>query len=549
MTKKIRQSVFLVAVTILCISFAAVLGVLNSYFTRIQKEQLQGQMELAAQGVEHEGVSYLEDLILKEYRITFIDQTGEVLFDSEADVSVMENHWNRQEIEEAFRTGRGESSRYSDTMTEKTLYLAERLSSGDVLRVSVGYETVFALLLRMFPVILLILMVAVALSILFANRLSKHIVAPLNSLNLEQPLENDAYEELSPLLLHIAEQQIQIKQQMEELENSKIEFQAITESMSEGLILLNKSGKILSINKAAKKLFMTSDECIGKDFLAIERHPHISKCIAKAAETGHGETVLERDGRVYQLLISKISTEYRISGLALICIDITDKVLAEQVRREFSANVSHELKTPLQSILGSTELIEGGFVKEEELPRFVGHIRTEATRLMTLINDIIRLSQLDEVVEVPTEEVDLYELVQEVFEVLQTLAEERKVSFLLEGKTMIVKGVRQYLYEIIYNLCDNAVRYNVENGMVKVAVAAETGRAKVTVSDTGIGIAPEHQERIFERFYRVDKSHSKETGGTGLGLSIVKHAVKQCGAELTIQSKPKEGTTICVLIS
>lgn len=547
MKKKIMQSVFFVAITILCISLVAVLGILHSYFTRLQKEQLQGQMELAAQAVENEGASYLNTLLLKEYRITLVSAEGQVLYDSQADPGTMENHQNREEIAEALRTGRGESSRYSDTMTEKTIYLAERLSNGTVLRVSVGYATVFALLFRMFPVILVVILVAALLSVWFATWLSKRIVSPLNSLNLEQPLENNVYDELSPLLLHIAEQQIQIKNQMEQLENSKLEFKTITESMSEGLVLLNNKGKILSINRAAKKLFLTSDDCIGHEFLSIERHPHVSRCIEDATNEGHGETTLDRSGRIYQLLVSKISTEYRISGLAILCIDVTEKVSAEQVRKEFSANVSHELKTPLQSIMGSAELIENGLIKQEDLPRFVGHIREEATRLMTLITDIIRLSQLDEATDIPKEEVDLLMTSQEVINTLKQSAQRRNIQLYLVGNTTTIYGVRQYLYEVIYNLCDNAIRYNVEGGRVTITIESESGKAKLTVSDTGIGIASEHQERIFERFYRVDKSHSKETGGTGLGLSIVKHAVKQLGATLSLSSKVGEGTDITVL--
>ena len=361
-------------------------------------------------------------------------------------------------------------------------------------------------------------------------------------------LDADAYEELSPLLKRIHRQHVEIQMQLRELREKTDEFTQITGSMREGLVLLDEHGSILSISAAAQALFGADAQCVGRDFLTIERSHEISAAIQAAAADGHSEVRAERAGRVYQFDISRITSDGKFLGTVILAFDITEQEFAERNRREFTANVSHELKTPLQGIIGSAELIENGMVKPEDLPRFVGHIHAEAARLVTLIDDIIRLSQLDEGDKMPRETVDLLTLSQEAADDLKTAAAEKHIAIAVEGGSETIGGVRRLLYEVIYNLCDNAIKYNVEGGSVTMSVGERDGKAFVSVADTGIGIAPEHQSRIFERFYRVDKSHSKASGGTGLGLSIVKHAVQYHHGTVELHSEEGKGTTICILL-
>ena len=404
------------------------------------------------------------------------------------------------------------------------------------------------LLVGMGQPILVVLIVALILSSVLAKSLSHRIVQPLNKLDLEHPLENDAYEELAPLLGRINRQHLQIDEQMDELQRQQTEFSQITSSMREGLVLLDEKEHVLSINPAAEKLFGTDESCVGQDFLTIDRSHDMSLAIERAMDEGHSEARVERDGRIWQFDVSRIGASGAAVGAVLLAFDITERETAEQTRREFTANVSHELKTPLQGIIGSAELLENGMVKQEDVPRFVGHIRKEAQRLVTLIGDIIRLSQLDEGDEMPRETVDLLTLSQEAADDLKTAAAEKHIAIAVEGGSETIGGVRRLLYEVIYNLCDNAIKYNVEGGSVTMSVGERDGKAFVSVADTGIGIAPEHQSRIFERFYRVDKSHSKASGGTGLGLSIVKHAVQYHHGTVELHSEEGKGTTICILL-
>jgi len=379
-----------------------------------------------------------------------------------------------------------------------------------------------------------------------AKRVSRHITEPLNWLNLEKPLENDAYEELAPLLERISCQHKQIDSQLRELQRRNDEFSQITDSMTEGLVLLNEKGTILSINPAAIRLFHADADCTGRDFLSVERSHDINRAIQSALSEGHSEIQISRDGREYQLNISRIETDGTAAGAVLLTFDITERAFSERNRREFTANVSHELKTPLQSIMGSAELIENGLVKPEDMSRFVGRIRTEAKRLVTLIDDIIRLSRLDEGGEMPLENVDLYEIVNEVVDTLKDTAEDKNIKITVEGRSVKINSVRRLVTEIVFNLCDNAVKYNMDGGTVDISVFHTEKGAVLTVKDSGIGIPQEHQSRVFERFYRVDKSHSKESGGTGLGLSIVKHAVQYLGGDIELHSVPGKGTTIQV---
>ena len=546
MTRKIFLSIMAAAAVVLLCSVLIIMGCLYDYFGGVQERQLEDELALAQTGVECSGKTYLKALEGESYRLTWIAPSGEVLFDSQADESSMENHAQREEVRQALETGEGQSSRYSSTLLEKTIYYAKKLTDGSILRISISRATAGVLVMGMLQPMLVVLAAALILALVLAKRISARIVAPLNRLDLEKPLENDTYEELSPLLTRINQQRRQIDAQLRTLQQKKDEFDQITASMNEGLVLMNEKGTVLSINPAARELFHAEPDCVGQDFLTVERSHEISCAIRRALEEGHAELRVERGGHEYQLDISRIESEGTVIGAVLLAFDVTEQAFAERNRREFTANVSHELKTPLQSIMGSAELIENGLVKQEDMPRFVGHIRTEAARLVTLIEDIIRLSQLDEGGELPFEPVNLKKLAEEASASLASAAAEKQVTIRVHGDDRQITTVRRLASEIIYNLCDNAVKYNREGGSVDVTIDGTAHGAVVTVQDTGIGIPPEHQSRVFERFYRVDKSHSRQSGGTGLGLSIVKHAVQYLGGRIELESQPGKGTTMRV---
>lgn len=548
MTKKIFRSIVAVATVVLLASLFIITSFFYDYFGNVQKKQMEDELRLAAAGVEQNGAEYLEHISSEHFRLTLIAPDGNVIYDTEADAASLENHAARGEVKEAFESGEGESVRYSSTLLEKTAYHALRLSDKSVLRISASYATASGVALGMISPIIAVGIGALILSAVLAARVSKNIVAPLNKLDLEHPLDNDSYEELSPLLSRISKQRAQIAEQLSELCRRTEEFEHITSSMKEGLVLIDESENILSINPAAMKIFSAETGCVGKSFLTLDRSRELNSAIKSAFENGHSEMRREKDGFVYQLDISHIELNNSASGAVILAFDITEKESAEQARREFTANVSHELKTPLQGIIGSAELIENGMVKAEDMPRFVGHIRTEAQRLVNLVNDIIRLSQLDEGSAMQKEDFDLLSVANEAAHDLENTAAEKGVSLSVSGESVFVNGIKRLLYEVIYNLGENAVKYNVENGSVFISVAKSGENAVITVKDSGIGIAPEHQSRIFERFYRVDKSHSKSSGGTGLGLSIVKHAVMLHGGQIELESEPGCGTTIKVII-
>lgn len=549
MTKKIFRSVFLASASVLLASLVLIIGVLYGYFDSMQKSRLKSELVLASAGTEEGGKDYLGSIGTTDCRLTLVDRDGTVLFDSMNDASEMQNHAEAPEIKAAFEYGDGESERFSSTMTEKRIYRAHRLSDGTVLRASVSRTTVPLLIAGMLQPLALIFIFALILSWVLARRVSAKAVAPLNSIDLDRPLENNVYDELSPLLTHIERQQKKINSQKAELENRRREFYAVIENMSEGLVLLSTKKTVLSINPAAEKFFGTDGSCVGRNFIEIERGRDIERALDLASESGHTELSLGRDGREYRLNISRIDSGEGAVGLALLTFDVTDRVFAERNRREFTANVSHELKTPLHSIMGSAELLENGMVADADVPRFVGRIRAEAARLVSLIDDIIRLSQLDEGGEMPKETADLYEIAEEEVSRLRDEAEKKNVKLNLTGEVAIVNGVSRLLHEIVFNLCDNAIKYNRDGGSVSVDVKASDDGAVLTVSDTGIGIAPEDRQRVFERFYRVDKSRSKEVGGTGLGLSIVKHAVMDMGGSINLESTFGEGSTFTVTLS
>ena len=548
MTKKIFKSILIVAGTVLLASIVIIMGCLYEYFSNIQKDKLADELDIAASAVELYGTDYLKNIDSERYRITWIQADGKVIYDTQAGANSMENHADRQEVKQALAEGEGSSSRYSDTLMEKTSYYARLLDDGSVLRVSTTYATAGLLVLGMLQPILVVLIAALVLSGILARRISNRIVEPMNSIDLDRPLENDTYEELSPLLNRINQQHREIEMQMRYLKQKTDEFTQITESMKEGLILLDNKGNVLSINEAAQNILETDSSCIGQNFLSIERSRSINHAIAKAFEDGHSEEYAEYAGREYQIDISRIESGGETVGAVLLAFDITEQQNAQRNRREFTANVSHELKTPLQGIIGSAELIENGMVKPEDMPRFTGHIRKEASRLVTLIEDILRLSQLDEGRQMPSEQVDLFELADEVKSVLEGACEAKHINMKLMGEHVCVDGVKRLLYEIIYNLCDNAVKYNNEGGIADIDISSDEKNAYITVRDSGIGIPQDQQQRVFERFYRVDKSHSKESGGTGLGLSIVKHAVSYHNGTVSMKSEPGNGTEIRVSI-
>ncbi len=554
MSKRIFRSALMIAAAVLLSSLVIILGCLYDYFGTVQASQLKDELRLAAYAVEESGQAYLERLTARdyrytwtpEYRLTWIASDGSVLFDTDESAENMANHGDRMEVREAFAKGESSCVRYSDTWSERTLYYARALNDGTLLRISTRQVTVPALVLAMLQPILLVGVLAVILSAVLAGRMAKRIVQPLNSLDLDHPLENDAYEELSPLLRRIQQQRRQINAQMQELQARTDEFEQITGSMKEGLVVMNQKGTILSINPAAQALFHMDCSCIQKDFVTVDRGHELSQAILTALENGHSTVRMEQNGREIEFDISRIESDGAVVGTVLLAFDVTEQALAERSRREFTANVSHELKTPLQSIMGSAELLESGLVRQEDVPQFTGTIRKESARLVALVEDIIHLSQLDEGAALEREMVDLLEMAKDAASVLYDKTREKGVRLSVAGERAQVNGVRGLLYEMIYNLCDNAMKYNVKDGSVEITVSNAGPGAVVTVRDTGIGIPPEYQTRVFERFFRVDKSRSKASGGTGLGLSIVKHIAQYHNAKITLQSEMGAGTTVTV---
>lgn len=547
MTKRIFRTVFIVAISVFLASALLFMTVLYDYFSAVQQNQMRMQIDLASQGVGHEGIEYFEGVESKNYRITWIGTDGSVLYDSVSDADEMENHFEREEVKEALAQGYGESSRYSSTLTERYLYSAKRLPDGTVIRLSVTQNSLLVLTLGMLQPICIIFAVAVVLSIILASRLSKKIVKPLNELNLDEPLNNDGYDELSPLLHRIDTQQRQIRRQKEELKRKQSEFETVAGGMAEGIVLLNQKGGILSINRAAAELLGADSLAVGKDILSVNRSLVLTELLHKAENGEHAETVMEFGDGKYQLNASPVLSNDEVIGVAVLLLDVTEKEKAEQMRREFTANVSHELKTPLHTISGCAELLSNGMVKTKDITNFSKQIYTEAQRMIRLVEDIIKLSHLDEGAnDMKREETDLFVLADNMVKTLAPEAEKAGVKIELCGEVAVLYGIPQLLGSIVYNLCDNAIKYNRKGGSVAVTVKNEEEFALLSVADTGIGIPEEHQERIFERFYRVDKSHSKEIGGTGLGLSIVKHAARLHGAVIELQSVVDNGTTVTV---
>ena len=547
MTKKIFKSIMFVCALVLAVGLAAVMGILYSNFDGQMRKELSKEAAYLTYGVEQQGVDYLKNIKDKSARITYIDQDGTVLFDNEADVSEMKNHSDRTEFQKAEKYGAGESSRYSDTLSEKTIYYALRLKDGTVLRVSGTQDSVLALVENLIFPLCGLLCLMLILSGIMASAISKRIVKPINELDLESPEENRIYEELSPLLSKIHRQNREIQNQLELAKQQQEEFALITENMQEGLIVIDKYTMILSANSSAWNLFHMDRVCQGESVYCLDREEEFRHAIEQVLSGEHTELVLKLNGSDIQLIANPVIRDKKIEGAVVLLVNVTEKLERESLRREFSANVSHELKTPLTSISGFAEIMQGGLVKNEDIPKFAGRIYKESQRLLQLVEDVIQISQLDEEkTSYVWEPVDVYQVCKNAFESLKEKAKRLNVHLYICGERMKMEAVRTLLEEAIYNVCDNAIKYNRNDGSVSVFLTQTAQEIQIVVKDTGVGIPKEDQDRVFERFYRVDKSHSKEIGGTGLGLSIVKHAVGALKGSVILRSEEGNGTEICM---
>ena len=549
MTKKIFKSSILASVIVLIIGMACVLGVLYRHFGGQIINELKKEAEYLSYGVELKGKDYLENVNEQDSRITYIDDAGNVLYDSMADEEAMENHKDREEFLEAEETGVGQAERISDTLSERTLYYAVRLSDNSVLRVSSTQDSVLALTVQLIPPALGILAVLIILACFFASRIASRIVEPLNSLDLEHPEENMVYEEVAPLLSKIHKQNGQIRLQIEEARRNQEEFRIITENMQEGLLVIDAYTMILSGNSSVWKMFQVWEPKIGESVYSLDRTEDFRKVIEKVLKGEHGSALLHVDNEFIHLIANPVTRDGSIVGAVLVLMNETEKVQRESLRREFSANVSHELKTHLTSISGYAEIIQGGLVRDEDIRGFAGRIYKEAQRLIQLVEDTIKISQLDEGANpYEWEDVDIYQLSKEVCGNLKDVAYKKNVHLFIEGKEVYCRAVRPILEEVLYNLCDNGIKYNRDDGTVSIHIEEEEENVRIVVKDTGIGIPREDISRVFERFYRVDKSHSREIGGTGLGLSIVKHGVTFLGGTVDMISELGKGTEITVIL-
>ena len=530
-------------VTVLGLAF--VIGILSHSFQHQLMNELKKEAVYISRGVEAAGTDYLEQLNNIDSRVTYVDESGKVLYDNEADVESMGNHGHRKEIREAELNGEGEDERMSSTLSEKTIYYAIRLDNGNVLRVSGTQDSALALVWQLVPSLLGVLFLILVLSAVFASRLSGRVVEPLNNLDLEHPEEINVYEEVEPLISKIYRQNRQIRLQLEAARRQQKEFSIITENMQEGLLVIDRYTMVLSGNSSVGKLLKVNEIRTGESVYLLNRSEEFRGVVEQVLEGNHEDKILRLDGSDIQVIANPVIRENKTEGAVILLVDVTEKVEREQLRREFSANVSHELKTPLTSISGFAEIMQDGFVKDEDVKVFAGRIYKEAQRLIRLVGDVIRISRLDEGgLPYQWEELDLYSMVHDIFSTLHEAAGKQEVHMYMEGGSTVLETVPTIMEEVLYNVCDNAIKYNHQSGEVFVRLKDEGDVVRVNVRDTGIGIPKEDQERIFERFYRVDKSHSKEIGGTGLGLSIVKHGVKTLNGRLWLNSEPGQGTEI-----
>lgn len=545
MTKKIFKSTVLVSAMILILGSALVMGILYRYFGKQLDGELEKEASYLAYGVEQIGVNYLEHLKQKDARITYIDASGNVLYDSQADISSMENHSDRKEFEEAVQKGHGYAERMSSTLSEKTVYYARKLTDGTVLRVAAVHSSILALMLQLLPSVIGVAIVMLILAGIAAARISAKIVEPINTLDLDHPEDNQIYEEVGPLLSRIHKQNYQIQMQLETARRNQEEFQIITENMQEGLLVIDAYTMILSGNSSVWRMFQLREPKTGDSVYSLDRNEDFRKVVEDVLKGQHGSAMLQLDGEYVQLIANPVSRDGKVVGAVLLLVNETEKVERENLRREFSANVSHELKTPLTSISGFAEIIQDGIVQGEDVQKFAGRIYREAQRLIQLVEDTIKISQLDEG-ENPYEweKVDAYAVVKNVCGNLRDIAAKKNVHLFIDGEKLIFCTVKPILEEVIYNLCDNGIKYNREDGTVSIHLQELKDSVEIRVKDNGIGIPREDCSRVFERFYRVDKSHSKAIGGTGLGLSIVKHGVTFLGGTLKMLSEEGKGTEI-----
>lgn len=548
MTRKIFQSIIAVVISVLLLSLALITGVLYNHFETTMLDQLRTTAQFAEQGVEQEGMAYFDSLHAQNCRVTWIAADGTVKYDNRSDPKTMENHADRQEVREAMENDSGTSVRRSSTLSEHTMYYAKRLSDGTVLRLSMSQRSVLFLMGGMLSPLVFIFLAACLLAGVLSYRVSKKIVKPLSKIDLKHPEQVETYDELSPFLQRIAAQNREIDARMAEIRKQQQEFSMITENMSEGLFVVDRNYQILSYNKSAMQIFGMDPRQEHENLLAVNRSEGFRNAVDSALKGRHAQENLELNGRVYQIIANAVCQPdfaEDMVGAVILVLDVTEKEAQEQYRREFTANVSHELKTPLTSISGIAEIIRNGIVKPEDIPHFAGKIYDESQRLITLIGDIIKLSRLDEnQVPMERETVDMLEMARDVVQQLSSVARKSGVTLVANGTHGQVQGVRQVLGEMVYNLCENAVKYNRAGGRVWVDVQQVADHVVLRVKDTGIGIPAAEQGRIFERFYRVDKSHSKAVGGTGLGLSIVKHGAALHHATISVSSEPEQGTEI-----
>ena len=549
MTRKVFRYIAVVAVFVFLATSFLIMGVLYSYFTQLQITQMKEHAALISRGIELNGEAYFDDLAAEEYRITWMSADGTVKYDNQVSADSLDNHLEREEIREVLKTGEGESSRYSTTLMERMFYVAQKLDDGSILRLADAQRSILGLLLGMLQPLLIIALITLVLSVIIAYRLSRRIIQPINALDLDDPAGEGMYEELEPFLNRIQDQKKQIRKQEEVLRQKKEEFETVTKNLPEGMLLTDAEGRILSLNSAAAEFLGIGNRTVGKNISEQREAQELIPFIERALEGSQEEAVIHAGEIEYQALISPVLSGQKVTGVTILILDMSVKKKAEMMRREFTANVSHELKTPLQTISGSAELLAGGYVQPEMVPDFARRIYGESQRMIALVEDVIELSRLDEGgASLQREEVDLYAIAELTVSNLSQTAEQADVTFDVEGSSVMMSGIPQLLESMTYNLCDNAIKYNRPGGSVRVRVSSDGSNAYLSVADDGIGIPQEHQERIFERFYRVDKSHSREVGGTGLGLSLVKHAVKAHGGTIQLYSTPGEGTEIVVTL-
>lgn len=546
--KIFRALVALAAMAVLVASGLITFLVSQDYFNETKKELAQ-EARYISMGLESGGNDFLNKIAAENgsnVRITLIDKDGIVLFDNQAEAKTLENHAMRQEIMEAVAVGAGEAERFSDTLDKTTYYYAVRLEDGKILRLARTIDSIYKSVLQMLPIMGGIVIVVAFLASIVARRVTFNLIKPLDQVNLDEPLDNETYDELAPFLTRIAKQKRQLSKNLKKLRGKQEELTIITNNMNEGLVLLNGQQNVLFINESAAKIFgFSAKEVIGRNILTVDRAQEVQDLLQKVSQAGKGEGLYEKDGHFYQLSGSSVNG----SGSVILIYDITEKMTAEKLRREFSANVSHELKTPLQSILGYAEIMKNGLVKDEDKQRFLERIHAEAGNMIELIQNIMELSRLDENKTLDEfEDVDLLKLAQSVTLRLKHKAQTKGVTLNVSGSSACVCGVQSILSEVLYNLVDNSIKYNKDNGKVDVKVQDGSEEVTVSVSDTGIGIGAADRERVFERFYRADKSHSKEIGGTGLGLSIVKHGVLFHKGRVELESEPGVGTTITFVL-